>query len=416
MPTVLILAASPHDQDRLSLNREVKKIKQALERSKNRENWRIESNEAATVEDLRRALLDHNPTVLHFSGHGGGDAGLCFEDDQGGTHLTHAAPLAKLLHHFKEKLKCVVLNACYSQVQGQVIRQQIDYVVGMQNTIGDEAATKFAGGFYDAVFAGCEFRMAFDLACAAIDLHNLAETDVPVFLTSPQLGGSQLSYTENVPEIESFIHAYLNTPFNDRCPFTTKGDRLKDQMRRFYGERMLTSVNKVVVLSKQKLENLHWKVHARLEGRGEKSYFDYYLRIEDRTIKIEWEATVGYWSVPVKTYLAFGTKEGIVARVTAQIGNLYHGDFNSKENQYQNVSLRTSNGENLLGYVRRFEPVYKELVEYILADGNPHNITILLANKDDDTEYPVILKVLSATWILPDTEDKKTNDSTPDNR
>src|SRR5579883_1404241 len=105
MPTVLILAASPLDQDRLRLNHEVKRIKQALERSRNRENWRIESNEAATVDDLRRHLLDYQPTIVHFSGHGHGDGGLSFEGDGGETHPTHAAPLAKQFHLVKDKLK-----------------------------------------------------------------------------------------------------------------------------------------------------------------------------------------------------------------------------------------------------------------------------------------------------------------------
>lgn len=126
MPTVLILAASPLDQDRLRLGSEVKKIKHALERSRNREKWTIETNEAATVDDLRRALLDFRPAVVHFCGHGGGKSGLAFENDIGQTHSTHAEPLSRLFHHFKDTLKCVVLNACYSEVQAVEIRQQID--------------------------------------------------------------------------------------------------------------------------------------------------------------------------------------------------------------------------------------------------------------------------------------------------
>src|SRR5437660_11599067 len=136
MPTVLLLAASPLDQDRLRLNNEAKKIKQALERSPNRERWTIVSNESVTVDDLRRHLLDLKPTVVHFSGHGGGGGGLCFEDDQGDTHPTHAGPLARLFYLVRDTLKCVVLNACFSSVQAEVIRQNIDYVVGMKCAIG----------------------------------------------------------------------------------------------------------------------------------------------------------------------------------------------------------------------------------------------------------------------------------------
>lgn len=404
MPTVLILAASPTDQDRLGLGREVKKIRQALERSRNRENWRIESNEAATVEDLRRALLDHQPTVVHFSGHGGGDAGLCFEDDQGGTHLTHAAPLAKLFHHFKDRLKCVVLNACYSRVQADVIRQQVDYVVGMQAGIGDEAATKFAVAFYDAIFAGTDFRVGFDLACTAIDLHNLPDAKVPAFLTAPHLGGAELAYTESVPEIETVLHAYLNTPHADRHRFATKGDALADAMRRFYGDAMLAAVNRVTVISKGRIDRRHWKVHARVEAAGERVFRDFYVRVDGRSVLVDWEATVGLWSRPVKTYLALGTRDDITARVTAEIGNSYFGEFSGKERVYQNVMLGTEDGPNLYGYVFRTQPVYRELMD-ILVDGRKHDITVAISNFSDETEHPLITALLSRSWVYPEDVD-----------
>lgn len=408
MPTVLILAASPNDQDRLGLGREVKKIRQALERSRNRENWRIESNEAATVEDLRRALLDHQPTVVHFSGHGGGDAGLCFEDDLGGTHLTHAAPLAKLFHHFKDRLKCVVLNACYSKVQADVIRQQVDYVVGMQSGIGDEAATKFAVAFYDAIFAGTDFRVGFDLACTAIDLHNLPDAKVPVFLTAPHLGGAELAYTAQVPEIETVLHAYLNTPHADRHRFTTKGEALADTMRRYYGDAMLAAVSRVTVISRRQLDRRHWKVHARVEVAGERVFRDYYVRVEGRSVLIEWEASVGYWSKPVKMYLALGTRDEITARVKAEIGNSYFGEFSGKERVYQNVMLCSEDGTTLYGYVFRTQPVYREIMD-VLSDGQSHDITVAIHNLGDETEYPLITTLLSPSWVYPEDEGEPTS-------
>lgn len=407
MPTVLILAASPHDQDRLGLGREVKKIRQALERSRNRENWRIESNEAATVEDLRRALLDHQPTVLHFSGHGGGDAGLCFEDDVGGTHLTHAAPLAKLFHHFKDRLKCVVLNACYSKVQADVIRQQVDYVVGMQTGIGDEAATKFAVAFYDAIFAGTDFRVGFDLACTAIDLHNLPDAKVPVFLTAPHLGGTELAYTETVPEIETVLHAYLNTPYAERHRFTTKGEALADTMRRYYGDAMLTQISRVTVISKRRIDRRHWKVNARVEVTGDRAFRDYYLRVEGRSVLVDWEASVGFWSKPVKMYLALGTRDDITARVTAEVGNSYYGEFSGKERVYQNVVLRTEDGTSLYGYVFRTQPIYLEIMD-VLSDGKSHDITVAISNFSTETQYPLITALLSRSWVWPEDEEGST--------
>lgn len=404
MPTVLILAANPKDQNRLGLNREVKKIREALARSKNREDWRIESNEAATVEDLRRALLDFGPTVLHFSGHGGGDAGLCFENDQGGTHLTQAAPLASLFHHFKSTLKCVVLNACYSKVQADVIRQEVDYVVGMQSGIGDEAATKFAVAFYDAIFAGTDFRVGFDLGCTAVDLHNLPDSQVPVFLTAPHLGGIELAYSEQVPEIETVLHAYCNTPFSERHRFTTKGDILVDAMKRHYGSAMFSTVNKVTVVSKQRINSRHWKVRTRIDSGGDRDYRDYYIRVEGRSVQVDWEASVGYWSTPLKTYLALGTNEPITARVTAELGTSYFGFYSDKANRFQSIIMWSFSKKTLYGYVPRFSPVHEELL-MLLRDGNAHDITVGIVNIDKDTDHLLIKTLLSRSWVYPEEED-----------
>ena len=55
---------------------------------------------------------------------------------------------------FKNKVECVLLNACYSQVQAQAIHQNIDYVIGMNRAVGDRAAIKLTVRFYDAISVG----------------------------------------------------------------------------------------------------------------------------------------------------------------------------------------------------------------------------------------------------------------------
>ena len=73
-------------------------------------------------------------------------------------------------------MKCVVLNACYSESQANVITQHIPFVVGMKQAIGDPAAIKFAVGFYDALFAGKNFEKAFQFGLSAIDLKGFPST------------------------------------------------------------------------------------------------------------------------------------------------------------------------------------------------------------------------------------------------
>ena len=81
-------------------------------------------------------MLDYEPEIVHFSGHGSGVDGLNFEDDQGFPHEISGDALARLLALFAERVKCVVLNACYSEVQADAIVQQIRYVIGMKQAIG----------------------------------------------------------------------------------------------------------------------------------------------------------------------------------------------------------------------------------------------------------------------------------------
>jgi hypothetical protein len=105
--TILILAANPIDQPPLRLDQEVREIKNGLRNS--RKHFELEQQWAVRPKDLRRALLDHNPTYVHFCGHGAGAAGIVLEGQ-----LVDADALAGLFALFSGHVKCVVLNACYS--------------------------------------------------------------------------------------------------------------------------------------------------------------------------------------------------------------------------------------------------------------------------------------------------------------
>jgi hypothetical protein len=395
MPTILIVSASPLNQDRLRLGAEVRDIRHALRRSRNREDWKIESNEAITVDDLRRALLDHSPTVLHFSGHGGGHSGLCFEDANGASNPAHAEPLARLLHHFKSQLKCVFLNACYSEVQSESIRTEIDYVIGMNAAVSDTSATKFSVSFYDALFAGTDFRTAFDLGCTALDLNNMPDSEVPVFMTGSRLEPVTLSYTALIPEIERTVYAFCNSPFAERYQLTTNGEASKLVMDKYYRASMHSPIKNVRVLSMKQIDTDHWLVD--ISG----SEFNIlYVRIKDRSVLIEWEASVGLWSIPARTVVAIGPTEPIIARVKAQLSGYYNFEFGQTQNMvaFQSICLTSDSGEVLHGYVRRETETHRELMD-ILFDGNQHLITLKLKKIIHQSSLLLIEEFLSPTWI-----------------
>ncbi|MBW4476040.1 MAG: AAA-like domain-containing protein [Tolypothrix brevis GSE-NOS-MK-07-07A] len=180
MKKILILTANPKDTDNLRLNEEVREIQTGLERSRSRDQFEIISRWAVRPNDLQRALLDHEPQIVHFSGHGAGTQGLILEDGAGKMQLVSAQSLARLFRLFQNKVECVLLNACYSEVQAEAICQHIDYVVGMNQAIGDRAAIKFAVGFYDGLGAGRSLEDAFELGCIAIDFESIPESATPI--------------------------------------------------------------------------------------------------------------------------------------------------------------------------------------------------------------------------------------------
>ncbi|MDF5722792.1 MAG: AAA-like domain-containing protein [Rhizonema sp. PD37] len=179
MKKILLLSANPINTSKLRLDEEVREIQAGLERAKQRYEFEIISKLAVRVDDLRRALLDYEPEIVHFSGHGVGSEGLALENSSGLMQLVSAEALARLFKLFPQ-IECVVLNACYSQVQAEAIHQHIDYVIGMNKAIGDQAAIKFAVGFYDALGAGRTIEDGFEFGCTSIDLESIPESATPV--------------------------------------------------------------------------------------------------------------------------------------------------------------------------------------------------------------------------------------------
>ena len=187
MQTILILTANPKDTSRLRLDQEVRDIEFGLQRAKNRDQFVLESKFAVRPRDIQRAMLDINPSIVHFSGHGTEDEGLVFEDETGSTKLVDGEALAGLFALFAEQVECVVLNGCYSEVQALAIAQHINYVIGMKKAIADKAAIEFAVGFYDALGAGRSVEFAHKLGCAAIRLAGIPEQLTPVLKKKPNI-------------------------------------------------------------------------------------------------------------------------------------------------------------------------------------------------------------------------------------
>jgi CHAT domain len=179
---ILMLRANPVNTDPLRLDEEVRGIQAELERSRYRDRFTFINEGAVRVDDLSRLLMKHKPDIVHFAGHGDGAKGLALEDNAGRTQLVATQALARLFQWARTTVKCVFLNACYSQEQSGAIHQHIDCVIGMNQAIGDRAAIDYAAKFYQALANGESFQSAYEYACTALDLSGSSESAIPELL------------------------------------------------------------------------------------------------------------------------------------------------------------------------------------------------------------------------------------------
>jgi CHAT domain/GAF domain len=236
MIKILFLAANPKDTDPLRLGEEVRAIKERLRLADLRDQIEVEQEHAVRVADLQGFLLRHKPHIVHFSGHGSRAGEIILEDVKGQSKPVSPAALKRTFATLKDNIRCVVLNACYSEVQAKGIAESIDCVVGMTRAIGDESAIAFAASFYQGLGYGRNIQEAFDLGCGQIDLEGLGDEDVPrletgrkVATDGKSLSGIKSTATDMEPNNSRWNSLHIGTrqPAEEA---TSKFDSVKEHL------------------------------------------------------------------------------------------------------------------------------------------------------------------------------------------
>lgn len=286
MPTtekliILFLAANPQDTNQLTLDEEVRAIDQALRLAEHRDRFELRSHWALRYSDLSGLLLRYKPHIVHFSGHGSASGELAFGDPQGKSHLVPPDTLADLFSILRDNIRCVVLNACYSDTQARGIAKSIDCVVGMKRAVADEAAVAFAASFYTGLGHGRSIETAFQLGrnamgasvddeekapklfdpqkkAATIVLAGVSSSDEPA-VVSPGLAGP----TTGVPPLRELKGKQLMGAMNALlAAYSTEAD-LAQMVKIGLGENLAVIVGGNSL--KEKVFNLlEW---ARIRGR-----------------------------------------------------------------------------------------------------------------------------------------------------
>jgi hypothetical protein len=159
---MLVVLASPQDQPELDMDKEEDGIHFALQEIP----IELSILRHATGEKLHNSLLDFEPHILHFSGHGvlkDGIGALALENPKtGNTDPISAKQLRGLVNRMGITL--AVLNACETAkhssrdalmgVAQAMIREKIPAVIAMQFLVSESAALMFTRRLYDFLFRG----------------------------------------------------------------------------------------------------------------------------------------------------------------------------------------------------------------------------------------------------------------------
>ena len=177
--TVLFLASNPTDTQSLRLDAECRAIQEMIRKSDYRDTIRFETRWAVRTSDLLQAINEVNPDIIHFSGHGATNGDLVFENVNGQGKLVTKEAMAQTIMTLSDKVRLIFYNACFSAMQAEHIVEHVDAAIGMNTSIGDEAALVFASQFYSSIGFGKNLKTAFNQAKAALMLEGIEEETTP---------------------------------------------------------------------------------------------------------------------------------------------------------------------------------------------------------------------------------------------
>ncbi len=179
---LLLIASDPYSRDRLRLDLEVRAVEDVLRSSGREDSLVLEQLWAPTFFDVQEALLRYRPTFLHFSGHGTPLGQLEFEKSprlpNEGRRPSQSDQrtidsFADLLRGIEGvRIRCLVLNACFSETLTTEVAGCVDCVIGLAAEVHDSAAVQFARGFYGGLAWGQSVQAAFDLGVAQVSSKN----------------------------------------------------------------------------------------------------------------------------------------------------------------------------------------------------------------------------------------------------
>ncbi|MBS1956574.1 MAG: hypothetical protein JST89_20470 [Cyanobacteria bacterium SZAS-4] len=182
--TLLFLGASPVGEGPLNLTYELSKLKETISEAPNSANAQIESELGVSANQFTKHVIRYRPKFLHLGFHGDIDA-IYFRSEVDGT--AQKVPMEAWRHlgdACKNSVKIMTLSCCNSIDIARELAASIDFVIGMNSEISNQAVSDFSAAFYSAIWSGYTVRESFDFGIAQIAASDGMEQDIPELVTN----------------------------------------------------------------------------------------------------------------------------------------------------------------------------------------------------------------------------------------
>ncbi len=180
---ILVLAANPQSTDLTELEREAKIIATQLADCEHGEDYQICIEQGMRIEDLRRYLLEHQPTIVHVVGQGSATGEILLTDDSDRVAPVTPAEIADLFATTEQQIECVVLNSCFSLELADALLEFIPCTIGIDEDNDDPDAETFLSEFYQGIFLGVGYYRAYEWGRATIPASERENAELPCLMT-----------------------------------------------------------------------------------------------------------------------------------------------------------------------------------------------------------------------------------------
>jgi hypothetical protein len=160
--------------------------------SKHRDRVELVSAWAVRTTDLFQALNEHEPRVVHFSGHGSNTDEIVFQDELGNSKFVSKQALTELIAATGGHIRLIVFNTCFSRNQAEAVVQHVQAAIGVGTSMGDDAARFFAAAFYGAIGFGLSLEQAFKQGLAQLAVEGIPDDQRPELFTQQGLDANTL--------------------------------------------------------------------------------------------------------------------------------------------------------------------------------------------------------------------------------